>query len=249
MFLIFTLCFIVNFLNQTLIDGSYYCDYDIEAPVLNVYPLKKCLQKSEYINISNGTVKVKLKGSSQGSERVIKVFELQESSNERSLSYIVTFKKGFDFAKGGKLNGFSSINTISGGMARTPDKGWSARVIFGEGGKLGLYYYLPTDRQKYGNFRFIDNFNLTTNIKYKINLSVKINDKGSRNGQICMSAEGIEGFCVDDIEFCRIDCSKSSIKKFLFSVFHGGNDPSFAPRDEKGEIKDVYIEFSEITII
>lgn len=238
----------MNLLNNQRGNNKYYCDENIQLPILNVEGIKDCLQKSEFITLNGEIIAVKLKPSERGTERVVKVFSFKEKKLATHLNYTVNFKAGFDFARGGKLHGFSSKVIVTGGMEREMDGGWSVRVAFGEKGALGIYYYLHSDKQKFGNFRFINDFSFKTGTNYKIHLYVKVNDINQRNGDICLTVDDEAGFCLEELEFCNVNCDNSYIEKFLFSVFHGGNDLSYAPKNIKGEIIDVFVDFKELEI-
>lgn len=247
MFLVFITLYIIPLRKVINQSGKYDCDKEISIPSVQ-NDLINCLKNDSHIKVNEGTINVSLVPSGQGSERVIKVFEFQSSHKEVNLSYIIKFDNEFDFARGGKLTGLSSYRVVSGGMERKVDSGWSVRVVFGKSGSLGVYYYLHKDIQKFGNFKFFENFKFSNDVEYKIKLRVRINSIGQQNGLICLSVDENESFCIERLEFCSLNCDYSYIEKFLFSVFHGGNDSSYSPRDFFGNPKAVSVDFREIKI-
>jgi hypothetical protein len=246
-FLAFITLFIYQRISFVDKSGKYDCESKIALPSTQEY-LKKCLNNLEHIKINENVINVLLIPSDKGSERVIKVFKLLNKYGEVTISYIVKFGNEFDFAKGGKLHGLASSRVVSGGMERKKDGGWSVRVAFGKSGSLGVYYYLHKDQQEFGNFRFFENFKFDNDVEYKIKLNVKINSIGKDDGRICLNVDETKGFCIKNLEFCDLDCNNSYIEKFLFSVFHGGSNVSYSPRDLAGNPNTVSIDFREVKI-
>ena len=61
----------------------------------------------------------------------------------------------------------------------------------------------------------------------------------------------IDGELVERHENLRLrgaDNEASLINKFMFSSFHGGHMPEWAPRDEDGNYKTVYATFDNISV-
>jgi hypothetical protein len=51
-----------------------------------------------------------------------------------------------------------------------------------------------------------------------------------------------------DLRLRGIGGDASLINKFMFSSFHGGHAPNWAPRDENGNYKTVYATFDNISV-
>jgi len=178
--------------------------------------------------------KVNVKPSDKGSERLIKVFDFDKHYEHLILSFDVDFDQDFDFAKGGKLLGLAPEYILSGGMSRENGQalGWSVRSVFGKNGALGVYYYLPDDQQKYGNFFFLKNFKMSPGKSYKINLELKINND-KEAGYICISAQlsgkVLSKLCRKEITFSHELKPQTEISRLLFNFFHGGHSMKYKP--------------------
>ncbi|MGS0534542.1 polysaccharide lyase [Pseudoalteromonas sp. SaAl2] len=221
--------------------NNYYCEEKIAVgDVTN--KLIDCLLSDKNISpikLDNKLAyKVAVIPTDYGSERVIRVFDLDKGYSNLELSFDFSFGENFDFAKGGKLLGLAPEHILSGGMARGDKsvKGWSVRAVFGKSGALGVYYYLPNDKQSYGNFFYLNKVNLKVGETYKATLNVGINTK-QQNGKICFSAsQYVQGNsqllnekCKDDLTFSNDLKQPDIITKLLFSFFHGGHSISYKP--------------------
>ncbi|MGP5157695.1 polysaccharide lyase [Pseudoalteromonas prydzensis] len=227
---------------NTVYANNYYCDEKLAiGEVTN--DLVNCLLGDKNISpikLNNKLAyKVNVVPTGYGSERVIKVFGLEKGYSNLELSFDFSFDDNFDFAKGGKLLGLGPEHILSGGMSREGSsvKGWSVRAVFGKSGALGVYYYLPNDKQTYGNFFYLNKVNLKVDEKYKATLSVALNTK-KQNGKICFSAsqynngnlQPLNEKCKENLIFSNDLEQIDYITKLLFSFFHGGHSISYRPK-------------------
>ncbi|WP_193038985.1 polysaccharide lyase [Pseudoalteromonas nigrifaciens] len=227
---------------NTVQASNYYCDEKVSiGDVTN--KLVNCLLEDKNISpikLDNKLAyKINVIPTDYGSEKVIKVADLDSSYPNLELSYDLSFANNFDFAMGGKLLGLAPNNILSGGIKRDDNavSGWSVRTVFGKSGGVGAYFYLPNDQQKYGNFFYLNKVNLKVDTKYKITLKVAVNTEKQR-GKICLSAsqysEGglqlLHEKCKGNLVFSNNSNKQDYISKLLFSFFHGGHSKVYSPK-------------------
>jgi N-sulfoglucosamine sulfohydrolase len=188
-------------------------------------------------------------GSDRGSERIVTHLFLPEPGLEYSLNYDVRFDQDFQFVKGGKLLGLGPKNHIAGGRPIVPD-GWSARVTFKEGGAARLYTYHQDQPGQYGDRPALQNpFHFENDRYYSVSLHVRVNDDPEvANGfsRLYIDSELAERH--ENLRLRGTDSEASLINKFMFSSFHGGHMPDWAPRDADGNYKTVYATFDNISV-
>lgn len=166
-------------------------------------------------------------------------------SDEYFFSYRVKFEDGFDFVKGGKLPGLAGGTANSGGNIPNGHDGWSARMMFWEGGTLSFYLYSPAQSSKWGERLFMkepggDTVKIHTGNWHTIIQYVKMNTVGKTDGVLKGWFDGLEVFSCDTIVF-RKD-AKLKIDQIFYSVFFGGDDRSWSSR------KTEYICFDDFCI-
>jgi hypothetical protein len=174
---------------------------------------------------------------------------LPEPGYECSLNYDERFDKDFQFVKGGKLLGLGPERHITGGRPIVPE-GWSARVTFKEGGAARLYTYHQDQPGQYGDRLPVEEpFYFQQDQYYAVSLHVRVNESAdAANG---FSRLYVDGDLVDSHEglrFRREDSDASLINKFMFSSFHGGHEPEWAPRDAEGNFTTVHAVFDNISV-
>jgi hypothetical protein len=178
-------------------------------------------------------------GYDRGSERIVRHLFLPEPALEYSLNYDVRFDRDFQFVKGGKLIGLGPAKHVTGGRPVVPG-GWSARVTFKEGGAARLYTYHQDQPGQYGDRLPVeDPFHFEKE---------RFEPADAANG---FSRLYVDGDLVDSHEGLRFrgeDSEASLINKFMFSSFHGGHMPEWAPRDADGNYTTVYAYFDNISV-
>jgi len=193
-------------------------------------------------------LRVTYRGNQRGSERIVNTFKLDKPLDEATLVFDVKFDKDFQFRKGGKLHGLGPDNRVTGGNKMKPD-GWSARAMWREDG-LNTYVYCQDKDNQYGQGpdRSLD-FQFEKQRYYSVCIYVKLNDPVDQaNGSVRIYVNG-KGVAEDrDIQFRAEDGDHTKITHLLFSTFHGGEDPSWAPRNEEGDYIDVHAYFDNFAV-
>ena len=129
-------------------------------------------------------------------------------------------------------------------------EGWSARLMFQEGGGVKLYTYHQDMEGQYGDrgepqrpFRF------EKGRYHSVSLHVRVNDPpAAANG---FSRLYVDGELIESHENLRLRGAGGEdtlINDFLFSTFHGGNQPWNAPRDAAGDFTTVHATFDNIAV-
>ena len=168
---------------------------------------------------------------------------LDKSYDELYVQFKIKFARDFDFKRGGKLPGLQGGSVATGG--KDSPKGFSARIMWREGGFVNQYIYYPTKSGDWG--RDIYWFDLGSNnlekIKFKlgkwhtIKTRIKINEfKFKGNGYITSWLDG-KLVLHQDINL-KIKGEEYGIDNFNFVTFFGGNDESWSP--EKNE--EIYFD-------
>ncbi len=203
--------------------------------------------EKEGVNGSHA-LKVTYEGGERGSERVTARYKLGERGLEYTLSYDVKFDHDFQFVKGGKLHGLGPDSPITGGKPMRPD-GWSARVTFKEEGKVKSYLYSQNKDGKYGTSLYAEKFRFEKGKYYSVSLHVKLNTRSTENdGFAHIYIDGERIVQHDGVQFRGEEGDSTLISTFIFSTFHGGHEPNWAPRDSKGNYTDVHAYFDNIAV-
>lgn len=163
-------------------------------------------------------------------------------ANEYYLSFRMKLEKGFDFAKGGKLPGLASGGgRFTGGVMPGAGEGWSARMVWGGDHSISLYlYYIDQRNPRDGETLHFKNGYLTPGDWQTIIQRVKVNNSERPDAVIQVWVNGElkfskEGFRLRNAPLGLVD-------SFLFSTFHGGSRPDFAPKT------DSYIRFDRFQV-
>lgn len=186
-------------------------------------------------------------GGPMGSQRLVKHIPLGERGLEYTLTYDVKFDKDFQFVGGGKLHGLGPDRPVTGGEPMRPD-GWSARVMWRAEGRPELYTYHQDQKGKYGEHGTPTRpFRFETGHWYAVSLHVRLNlARDRRDGAIRLYIDG-ELIEADDMLRLRGD-EGAPISQFLFSTFHGGNDPGWAPKNPDGSYATVHALFDNFAV-
>ena len=163
------------------------------------------------------------------------------------VSYWLRFSDNFQWGRiyeGGKLPGLASGDLCSGGAICDGTNGFTARLMWREGGSVVLYlYHMDNPDPSVG-----EDFNLVTGDGqvyfergrwYNVVQRVKINTGNNNNGQVQIWIDGKEALMLNNIRFVN---DGSLVDTFYFSTFHGGWGIEWGP------IEDVYIWFDDIKI-
>lgn len=181
--------------------------------------------------------------------------DLYNSFDKATLSYRIKFSDTFDFVLGGKLPGLTGAPKPlsmppTGGHRSSDCNGFSARMMWRQGGAAVLYLYYPGQTGNYG-----DDFNFTdTNGEtiifipgqwYTITQKIFMNTPGKSDGIIEIWLNNSKVLHKDGLTFRGISCRNIGINQFYFSTFFGGNDLSWASKKEEYILFDDFIISNE----
>lgn len=209
----------------------------------------KNIEVAEGKGIDGSTgIKASYVGFDKGSERIVKNIRLPQSYKEATLNYAVAFDEDFQFPRGGKLHGLAPVKKITGGKPMQKD-GWSARICFKKNGVVTSYVYHQDLKGKYGEGKSSPSFYFKKGQYYQMAIYVKINMPASAsNGEVIIYANGKEISSYKGLQLRAVEGKDTEINNFLFSTFHGGNSPDFAPKDSNGNFTTVYAWFDNFEV-
>ena len=167
--------------------------------------------------------------------------------SELFASYALRFDADFSWGttdQGGKLPGLASGKNCSGGMSCDGTNGFSARLMWREGGKVVLYLYHMDKPHKWGEDIPLlnekrDQIVFEKGQWYEVKERVKINTNNNHDGEVEIWINGKQVLLHKGIQMVN---NGDLIDNFYFSTFHGGNTQSWAP------LHDSFIWFDEIKI-
>lgn len=188
-------------------------------------------------------------GGPTGSGVMVRVIPLGQAGSDYTLNYDVRFDRDFQFVLGGKMHGLAPARPIAGGKALRLD-GWSARVMWRENGRPVTYTYHQDQGDQYGeDGRAVRPFAFAVDRYYAVSLHVRLNDAADRsNGFVRLYVDGILVSAQEGVRLRGASGAEGLISTFLFSTFHGGGDPSWAPRDAAGGYADVRAYFDNLAV-
>ena len=173
--------------------------------------------------------------------------------NSAELEYDFKFEHDYDFVQGGKLPGFGGGNNATGGVTRsTRGQGFSSRVMWRGGGRGVAYLYHPNIAcNSSGTSCYGEDFQLRwpgsgddvffkKNVWYKVRMRVSLGTANSADGkvQVWLTEGGGSEARVLDKSLQLQTGSNYRIEDFLFHLFFGGGDASWAPKSDQ----TVYID-------
>lgn len=187
-------------------------------------------------------------GYDQGSERIGVTIPLGRGVLEATLCFDVRFAEGFQFVQGGKLNGLGPAAPITGGNPMRPE-GWSARMMWGRGGTLQTYLYCQNKEGQYGQSESSRSFRFTPGRYHSVTLHVKLNDPPDQaNGFAHVYVDGTLEARHEGVQFRADDGRKTLIQNFMFSSFHGGHTPEWAPKTPDGKYSTETAWFDNLAV-
>jgi len=127
--------------------------------------------------------------------------------------------------------------------------GWSARVTFtGEGG-VASYLYTQDKQSRFGEKVKAKDFRFERGRFHAVSLHVGLNSAPElSDGFAEIYIDGTRVVEHRGVRFRSNTDDKSLISKMLFSTFHGGHEPEFAPRDDRGNFSDVTAVFDNFAV-
>lgn len=153
---------------------------------------------------------------------------LSYSRDDVCISYSVYFDKDFEFVEGGKLPGLYGGQGNSGGVIPNGYDGFSVRLVWTAEGGAKIYAYLPTSKV-WGSGFLIPDFQFRRNSWTDIEICINLNQPSKADGVISFRSQG-SLYSVAGLTFRH--ASSLGVDGVLFSVFHGGNTPKFAPLND-----------------
>lgn len=166
--------------------------------------------------------------------------------NTYELEYRLRFGPDFDWRKGGKLPGLAGGTVPTGGKF-DPD-GFSARYMWRGDGRLVVYLYWAgqaSAARERGRQYGVDldcGVTMERGRDYRLRQRVTLNTPGRADGGLEVWVDGRPVLKRTDLLFRDTPAKAWQIDRFLFSTFHGGNDPTWAPAH------DCTIEFDDIAV-
>lgn len=187
-------------------------------------------------------------GYDRGSERIVREYRLGERGKEYTLCYDIRFDNDFQFVRGGKIMGLGPDTKVTGGNAVTPG-GWSARSNFAEEGKVHTYVYSQNKDWKWGESVHSEGPVFRKGEYHRVTLQVALNDPPNlANGVSKIYVDGELHVAHENIQYRKVRGDSTLVSKLLFETFHGGNVPSYAPKDADGNYTTVKAYFDNIEV-
>jgi hypothetical protein len=193
-------------------------------------------------------IRVTYRGGERGSNRVVFREPLAAATEEATLVFDVMFDADFQFVRGGKLHGVGPAGPVTGGHAMEPHR-WSSRAVFAPEGRVSPYLYVQNKPGQYGLTQRSDSPVFTKGRYHRVALHTRLNsapDVADGFAWVYVDAKRVAG--LDGMIFRAELGDNTLIQTFLFSTFHGGNSPAFAPTDEQGNYTNVHAYFANVTI-
>ena len=205
------------------------------------------IAEGDGVDGSNG-LKADYVGYDRGSKRIVVRHSLDRQMSEATLSYDVKFPEAFQFVRGGKLHGLGPESPVTGGHDREPHR-WSARIMFSGDDSVRTYVYDQTEDVTYGVGQSPDNgFTFSREQYHAVSMHMRLNDPEESNGFVNIYVDGERAVTHDGLRIRGTGGENTLIENFLFSTFHGGSSPEWAPVDEDGEYTTVHAYFDNFAV-
>jgi hypothetical protein len=172
------------------------------------------------------------------------IVPLAGNHQELYCAYRIRFEAAFNFVKGGKIPGLSGGNHPTGcsGVPSGTD-GFTARMMWREGGAAVQYVYYPDQAQTCGD-DFPWNVGGTRAFKrgvwYSLEHRLLLNTGDQPNGTMQAWFDGELALDRKNVRFRSVD--SVPIDSFYFSTFFGGSSADWAPPE------DEYVDFDDIVV-
>ncbi len=203
---------------------------------------------NQFANSGNKSIRIKYPAGNYGPGNTGAQAPLRiPPANEYYVSYSVRFSDNFDWGgsnEGGKLPGLAGGNNCSGCSSCSGTNGFTARLMWRQGGRAVLYLYHMDKSGSCGDDLNLktakgNNFHFQKGQWYTITQRVKVNTPGLKNGEVELWIDGVPALLVQNIRFVT---NGDQVDNFYFSTFHGGGDGSWAPGN------DCYTWFDDVKI-
>lgn len=163
-----------------------------------------------------------------------------EPAAQRCLVYKVRFENGFAFNKGGKLPGLYGGDAPSGCSPAALSKGFSARLMWREGGVGELYLYSPDRQARCGQSLGRGRWRFVPGQDHEVAQEVILNKPDAADGIIRLWLDG--KLVLEQRNLLLRSSSDVLIDGMMFSTFFGGSDPTWAsPRNQYAQFTQAMI--------
>lgn len=214
----------------------------------------KALRKNKLTSIEDGVgihgskgLRVTYEGFDRGSKRVVIRDKLPGSYDLATLSFYVQFDKDFQWVGGGKLHGLGPSKPITGGGKMEPN-GWSSRIMWKSEGMLRSYLYAQNKPGEWGWSISSPDPIFQKGTWHAVSIITKLNTPEIADGAQYVFIDGKLIIQHEGVIFRGNGGENTKIRQLLFSTFHGGNKPKWAPKNEDGSYATVYANFDNITV-
>jgi|GEM_PF-4824485 len=206
---------------------------------------KFIVEHGENLSIDKGTLAFKMLKNKvwiEGGSGAQVVMPIKPRAN-LWLEYLVYFDgegSDYEWTTGGKLPGVSGGKGYTGGESARTGDGFSARMMFGQNGRLFAYVYHSNMTGIYGETMGILADNVLKQKKWnRVRIYYSMNTKDNHDGSMAVWVNGRPIGRNDRIQFCSKECQ---IDKFLLVSFHGGQTPDYKPtKNQKIRFKWFYL--------
>ena len=159
--------------------------------------------------------------------------------DEVYMSYWLKFSDNFSWgttSEGGKLPGFAGGGRCSGCSHCDGTNGFSARLMWRQGGRAVLYLYHMDKANNCGDdiqlvYPWGDNVVFEKGKWYHVMQRVKINTDGSASAYDGEVELWVNGYQVLSISGYRFTANGDKVDNLYFSTFHGGASTAWAPTE------------------
>ena len=192
-------------------------------------------------------VRIAYVGYEKGSKRTSRHYDLGFSLQTAVLEFDVKFEQDFQWVKGGKLHGLGPDKPVTGGKEMSPGS-WSSRIMFLKSGGCCTYLYNQTKATKYGETVSTKKSVFQAGKWHRVKMETKVNDLGKANGYTKVWIDGKLLLEHNKVMFRKAGGDETLIRRLLFSTFHGGASPSWAPKDKERKYTTVYALFDNFSV-
>ena len=121
--------------------------------------------------------------------------------------------------------------------------------MFKPEGGLSAYLYRQDKESRFGTTDLASDFRFERGRYQAVSIQVKLNDPPEEaNGSAAVFVDGELVVRAREVRFRSAGGPGSQISMFLFSTFHGGGSPPFAPRDAAGDYTTLQAYFDNFAI-
>ncbi|WP_341676749.1 polysaccharide lyase [Niveibacterium sp. SC-1] len=155
------------------------------------------------------------------------------------LRYRLRFAPGFDFVRGGKLPGLGGGAGNTGGHIPNGRDGFSARLMWRQGGAGELYAYLP-ESETWGSSIGRGRWHFEPGRWISVEERLRLNTLGQADGEVRILIDGAEVLHAEGLHFRDVATLKADL--LLFETFFGGNTADWAPP------ADTWVDFAGVAV-